>query len=49
VQAEYMEVQEAVRIMQEAKGVGFLELFGPKVWKVSERYASSLDIHRAPF
>ncbi|KAM0699111.1 hypothetical protein Q7P36_001157 [Cladosporium allicinum] len=33
VQAEYMEVQEAVRIMQEAKGVGFLELFGPKVWK----------------
>jgi MFS family permease len=35
VQAEYMEVQEAVRVMQEAKGVGFLELFGPKVWKVS--------------
>jgi MFS family permease len=39
VQAEYMEVQEAVRVMQEAKGVGFLELFGPKVWKVSGRYA----------
>ena len=35
VQAEYLEVQEAVRVMQEAKGVGFLELFGPKVWKVS--------------
>jgi MFS family permease len=33
VQAEYMEVQEAVRIMQESKGVGMIELFGPKIWK----------------
>ena len=33
VQAEYMEVQEAVRIMHQSKGVGMLELFGPKVWK----------------
>jgi hypothetical protein len=48
VQAEYMEVQEAVRIMQESKGVGFLELFGPKVWKVSGRYAPSFDIHLLP-
>jgi hypothetical protein len=28
-----MEVQEAVRIMQESKGVGMIELFGPKIWK----------------
>lgn len=33
VQAEYEEVKEAQRIMAEAKGVGFFELFGPKVWK----------------
>lgn len=33
VQAEYLEVQEAVRIMQESKGVGMIELFGPKIWK----------------
>jgi MFS family permease len=33
VQAEYMEVQEAVRIMHESEGVSFLELFGPKIWK----------------
>jgi hypothetical protein len=46
VQAEYLEVQEAVRVMQEAKGVGFLELFGPKVWKVSGQYAPALDVHR---
>jgi len=45
VQAEYLEVQEAVRVMQEAKGVGFLELFGPKVWKVSVRFEPSLGIH----
>lgn len=49
VQAEYLEVQEAVRVMQEAKGVGFLELFGPKVWKVSGRFALSLDIHHLSF
>ncbi|PSN68523.1 sugar transporter [Corynespora cassiicola Philippines] len=33
VQAEYREVEEAARIAAEAKGVGFFELFGPKVWK----------------
>lgn len=33
VQAEFMEVKEAVRVAQEAKGVGFFELFGPKIWK----------------
>ena len=32
VQAEYMEVQEAVRIMQQSRGVGMIELFGPKIW-----------------
>ena len=30
---ELPEVQEAVRIMQESKGVGIVELFGPKIWK----------------
>ncbi|RAH68561.1 sugar porter family MFS transporter [Aspergillus aculeatinus CBS 121060] len=33
VQAEYEEVQEAVRVAQEAKDVSFLALFGPKIWK----------------
>lgn len=33
VQAEFLEVKEAVRIAHEAKGVGFFELFGPKIWK----------------
>jgi MFS family permease len=33
VLAAYLEVQEAVRIMHESKGVGMLDLFGPKIWK----------------
>jgi len=33
VQAEYDEVKEAARIAEEAKGVGFFELFGPRIWK----------------
>ena len=33
VQAEYAEVQEAAQIAAQSKGVGFFELFGPKIWK----------------
>lgn len=33
VQAEYAEVQEAAHIAAQSKGVGFFELFGPKIWK----------------
>ncbi|KAF7168368.1 hypothetical protein CNMCM6106_003606 [Aspergillus hiratsukae] len=33
VQAEWEEVQEAVRIAQQAKDVSFFALFGPRVWK----------------
>ncbi|EAW13754.1 sugar porter family MFS transporter [Aspergillus clavatus NRRL 1] len=33
VQAEWEEVQEAVRMAQEAKNVSFFALFGPRVWK----------------
>ena len=33
VQAEYREVKEAARIAEEAKGVGFFELLGPRIWK----------------
>lgn len=33
VLAEFEEVQEAQRIAAQAAGVGFLSLFGPKIWK----------------
>lgn len=33
VQAEFEEVQEAVRIAQESKDVTFMALFGPKMWQ----------------
>ncbi|KAL1605266.1 hypothetical protein SLS60_004812 [Paraconiothyrium brasiliense] len=33
VLAEYEEVREAQRIAAEAHGVGFFELFGPRIWK----------------
>ncbi|KAL5461178.1 hypothetical protein PMIN06_002366 [Paraphaeosphaeria minitans] len=33
VLAEYEEVREAQRIAAESKGVGFFELFGPRIWK----------------
>ncbi|KAF9895163.1 hypothetical protein FE257_000065 [Aspergillus nanangensis] len=33
VQAEWDEVQEAVRIAHESKDVSFLALFGPNIWK----------------
>jgi len=33
VLAEYAEVQEAARIAAESQGVGFFELFGPRIWK----------------
>lgn len=33
VLAEYDEVREAQRIAAEAQGVGFFELFGPRIWK----------------
>lgn len=33
VLAEYEEVREAQRIAAEAQGVGFFELFGPRIWK----------------
>ncbi|KAI6812224.1 general substrate transporter [Hortaea werneckii] len=33
VLAEYEEVQEAQRVAAMAKGVGFFELFGPRIWK----------------
>jgi MFS family permease len=31
--AEFDEVKEAVRVAQESKDIGYLGLFGPKVWK----------------
>ena len=31
--AELEEVKEAVRVAQESKDIGYLGLFGPKVWK----------------
>lgn len=33
VLAEYEEVREAQRVAAQAKGVGFFELFGPRIWK----------------
>ncbi|KAF7194536.1 High-affinity glucose transporter [Pseudocercospora fuligena] len=33
VLAEYEEVREAQRIAAEAQGVGFVQLFGPRIWK----------------
>ena len=33
VLAEYEEVKEAQRIAAQAQGIGFLSLFGPRIWK----------------
>ncbi|KAF2725138.1 sugar transporter, partial [Polychaeton citri CBS 116435] len=33
VQAEFEEVREAQRLAAESQGVGFFELFGPRIWK----------------
>ena len=33
VLAEFEEVQEAQRLAAQAQGVGFFELFGPRIWK----------------